>query len=277
MLSQDHLRLNREELYQLVWSKPMQHVAKDYGISDRAMAKLCLRKQVPVPSRGYWARKLAGGNVIKSPLPEFVIKAPKIKSKVMQDRTSSTAGKEKSKTRSVFEDRNREIKGKLREFRRSMSNDVHYVVKVEGWDCDFTFGLNANYNPLHTRDTASFMHDSPYNEYRILSIKGVFLKPEKLKGQKIEADFHPSIHLDEAARKKNELWYEENPPKSVGLFQNEKECTRGIISIPAEAMNFVQQAVASNKVNYISFRAEKMHYGHAEVHRYSLQEKYEDE
>ncbi len=48
-----HLSLTREQLYELVWSKPMQHVAKDYGVSDRAMAKLCARNQVPDPPRDY--------------------------------------------------------------------------------------------------------------------------------------------------------------------------------------------------------------------------------
>jgi hypothetical protein len=41
-----HLSLSREQLYELVWSKPMQYLAKEYGVSDRAMAKLCARKQV---------------------------------------------------------------------------------------------------------------------------------------------------------------------------------------------------------------------------------------
>ena len=39
--SQAHLYLKREQLYELVWAKPMQHLAKGYGISDRALAKLC--------------------------------------------------------------------------------------------------------------------------------------------------------------------------------------------------------------------------------------------
>jgi hypothetical protein len=37
-----HLSLTQEQLYELVWSKPMQHLAKDYGASDRAMAKCVL-------------------------------------------------------------------------------------------------------------------------------------------------------------------------------------------------------------------------------------------
>src|ERR1700728_814260 len=118
MRSQDHLRLSREELYQLVWSKPMQHLAKEYGISDRAMAKVCLRKQVPVPPRGYWAKKLAGGNVAKPSLSKFIDKAPKKESKTHQDHAIKN-GKEKPKVGSASDDRNEEVKNKLKEFRRS--------------------------------------------------------------------------------------------------------------------------------------------------------------
>ena len=72
--------LNRKMLYDLVWKKPMVDVAKEYGLSDRGLAKLCERNSIPVPPRGYWARKNAGQKVIKPPLivvdpkePETVI------------------------------------------------------------------------------------------------------------------------------------------------------------------------------------------------------------
>ena len=65
----DHLRLTREELYSLVWAKPMTEVGQDFQISDRAMAKICARKQVPVPPRGYWAKKNAGKSVIEISSP----------------------------------------------------------------------------------------------------------------------------------------------------------------------------------------------------------------
>ena len=45
--------LNRKALYDLVWAKPISTVAKDYGLSDRGMAKLCERNSIPVPPRGY--------------------------------------------------------------------------------------------------------------------------------------------------------------------------------------------------------------------------------
>ncbi len=52
--------MTREELHALVWSQPMITVAKAMGISDVALAKQCRRANVPVPPRGWWARKAAG-------------------------------------------------------------------------------------------------------------------------------------------------------------------------------------------------------------------------
>ena len=47
--------ISREALYELVWSKPMTHVAKDLGISDVMLGKMCKEQLVPKPPRGYWA------------------------------------------------------------------------------------------------------------------------------------------------------------------------------------------------------------------------------
>lgn len=48
-------RVSREELFTLFWEKPTRDVAKELGVSDVAVGKLCVRLQVPKPPRGYWA------------------------------------------------------------------------------------------------------------------------------------------------------------------------------------------------------------------------------
>ena len=45
----------RERLYEQVWARPVRTVAKDYGVSGVALAKVCKRLRVPLPGRGYWA------------------------------------------------------------------------------------------------------------------------------------------------------------------------------------------------------------------------------
>ncbi|MCP3404061.1 hypothetical protein [Bradyrhizobium sp. CCGB01] len=59
----------RKELYDLVWSQPMRTVAAGLGISDVALAKHCKKADIPVPERGYWARKQAGKPTIQIALP----------------------------------------------------------------------------------------------------------------------------------------------------------------------------------------------------------------
>ncbi len=61
--------ITREELYKLVWSTPIRTLAQQFNISDVALAKHCRRAGVPVPPRGWWAKKEAGKAVSKTTLP----------------------------------------------------------------------------------------------------------------------------------------------------------------------------------------------------------------
>lgn len=61
--------LTRAQLYELVWSEPLRTLSKQFGISDVAFAKRCTAANVPVPGRGYWAKKEAGKRVLQPALP----------------------------------------------------------------------------------------------------------------------------------------------------------------------------------------------------------------
>jgi hypothetical protein len=65
----DYIRLSRQDLYELAWSKPMSDLAKDFGISDVALAKRLRKLGVPAPGRGYWARVAAGQTPHRPALP----------------------------------------------------------------------------------------------------------------------------------------------------------------------------------------------------------------
>ena len=70
------IQLTREELYKRVWSRPILSVARDFGISDRGLGKICRRFEIPVPPRGYWAKRAAGIRLEKAPLPLHQSKPP---------------------------------------------------------------------------------------------------------------------------------------------------------------------------------------------------------
>jgi hypothetical protein len=51
---------NRDRLFAEVWERPLRDVAKDDAVSDVALANMCRKLRVPLPTRGYWARRAAG-------------------------------------------------------------------------------------------------------------------------------------------------------------------------------------------------------------------------
>lgn len=55
----------------MVWEKPTSDIAKELGLSDVAIGKLCTRLQVPKPPRGYWARVQAGRTPRRPALAAF--------------------------------------------------------------------------------------------------------------------------------------------------------------------------------------------------------------
>lgn len=61
--------ITRDELYKQVWTVPMIQLAKDYGLSDNGLRKICDKLDVPYPPRGYWAKKAAGQQVTTYRLP----------------------------------------------------------------------------------------------------------------------------------------------------------------------------------------------------------------
>jgi hypothetical protein len=76
-MTDEMLRLTRDELYALVWSEPMATLAPKYGLSDVGMAKMCRKLRIPRPWRGYWARQDAGQKLKQTPLPQLPPSTPR--------------------------------------------------------------------------------------------------------------------------------------------------------------------------------------------------------
>lgn len=67
-MSIQYIELTRQELYDQIWKKPLSQVAADLGISDVGLSKTCRRYRIPVPYRGFWARRESGQTPPVSPL-----------------------------------------------------------------------------------------------------------------------------------------------------------------------------------------------------------------
>ena len=61
--------MTRSELYTLVWAEPVSTVGPRLGLSSAGLAKLCGRHDIPIPTRGFWARLAAGQTPARQALP----------------------------------------------------------------------------------------------------------------------------------------------------------------------------------------------------------------
>ncbi len=59
--------LSREALHAMVWTTPIEQLAKQLEVSDVAVHKRCRKLEIPTPPRGYWQRKAKGYDVMAVP------------------------------------------------------------------------------------------------------------------------------------------------------------------------------------------------------------------
>ena len=64
------IRVDRQTLFEQVWSTPMSKLAHDYHITDRGLTKICKRLGIPRPAQGHWART-PKQRVAPTPLPKL--------------------------------------------------------------------------------------------------------------------------------------------------------------------------------------------------------------
>jgi hypothetical protein len=62
--------LTRRELYELIWSKPLTALSKEYAYSDNGLRKICIKHNIPLPKSGYWSIVRFNKKVEKDSLPK---------------------------------------------------------------------------------------------------------------------------------------------------------------------------------------------------------------
>jgi hypothetical protein len=70
-MKKETITVNRNELYEQVWSEPVSRLAPKYGISDVGLKKICKKLNVPTPPLGYWTKIQHNIRVEKTPLPRL--------------------------------------------------------------------------------------------------------------------------------------------------------------------------------------------------------------
>lgn len=64
------VEVTRQELYNLVWSKPMSKLALEYNLSDNGLRKICKKHEIPLPLLGHWQKIQYNKEVKIIPLPK---------------------------------------------------------------------------------------------------------------------------------------------------------------------------------------------------------------
>ena len=68
-MNRTRIRLTRAELYEKVWATPVRTLAKEFGMSDVGLSKICRKHDIPVPPLGYWCKTETGHKAVRPPLP----------------------------------------------------------------------------------------------------------------------------------------------------------------------------------------------------------------
>jgi hypothetical protein len=102
---------SRFELFELVWSKPMTHLAKELGLSDVGLRKICVKFGIPLPLRAHWARLQVGKRDPRPELP-FENNNPQIR---LPDEDTAATREQLSLMRKLAKKAEQEVEPVLRE------------------------------------------------------------------------------------------------------------------------------------------------------------------
>lgn len=68
------MKFSRQQLYDLVWSKPITTIAKEHDISSHQLRNICNANHIPLPRAGHWMKLQNGKEVEIVALPEIADK-----------------------------------------------------------------------------------------------------------------------------------------------------------------------------------------------------------
>lgn len=92
----ESITFQRDQLYDEVWSVPILQLAKQYGLSDVGLAKICTKMKIPRPPRGYWAKRSYGQPTTKPILRPAPADTP---TEIIVDRDAKQLAKANDKRR----------------------------------------------------------------------------------------------------------------------------------------------------------------------------------
>jgi hypothetical protein len=143
---------------------------------------------------------------------------------------------------------------------------AYYNIEITGFDCEFSFGVNAQRDDDHL-----------YSDHRHLHIRGRVLRPRKIGVETAEL-----IVIPEAGLSEMELRHSQTPPRAVGSVSTEGTRAEGMrwsgyLSMPTDALGLVVQMLIGGRYKYALLYGERLRYRKALIRSYYFSGKYDDE
>jgi len=167
--------LTRRELYLKVWKKPMVRLAKEFGVSDVSLAKICKKYNIPRPKRGYWIKLQHGKKVNIVQLPGDRLMDKEL---IVIDPHANNCKRQKGRHASAVLKNKVSVPKRLRQKDR-LHPEIAKALRKGLSDCDE--------NGLGKFDNSRLdIMVSPKNEKRALCILDTIIKAMEKRGYKLK-------------------------------------------------------------------------------------------
>ncbi len=184
-LAEEERQITIGELYELVWQRPMVHLAREFGVSNTALSRCCKRHGIPTPPAGYWTKVEMG----------ICVRIPKLKldQKELQHFVSLPVS-------SPLEDHAKQTKRDRFELKKLLppphvvSELVNLHPIVEKWLSEEEFEIGSSCEPVKYKRIGRQL--SEYDDFR-LRVTSAFLRSVEAGGASItRADLNGRIELE---------------------------------------------------------------------------------
>lgn len=138
-------------------------------------------------------------------------------------------------------------------------NPVYYVVCIDSWDWNFSFGVN----------NCRYFSD-PYSDYRCLQIKGKLLFPNSVKCEKVEITLLPNEDL-------NNLNRQNASPTAVGSINLHRGTLTMLLSMPQDALEPVLNMLVADRFNYLVMTGDQLRYRQGKIRSFRIQQKLDED
>ena len=248
--------LSREQLYELVWSKPMRDAAADVGISDVGLKKRCRSQDIPVPQQGYWNKVRAGHRLpVRPALPAPpMLQLPKMAQRAVAPAVvpgPTKATKPITKTGSFSP----KVTVKKTPRRRQRNyKEVLYVMPIAAWEWDYSFGLS----PSFTRRGVDELRD-----YAHLHVRGTLIRPRKLAGRHLEATLIPE--------RRDPAQYRVAPEWIASIHRSGRgKDLEIILSVPADMLSPLLVTLQTGRLRFFTLSGEALYRSTADIRSYAF-------